>query len=662
MRTVALQTAIAAWLVIGSRILTGVRPDLAGVVDDASLVALYVSLQTGVARLSRPWPRRVLAVGGTLLLSLAVFTNQVFFSFFHSYISTASLQLAGIALDASSSIEDLITPTSVGVLLLVPWILQGLALRSPQPPSRDAAWAFLFGGLLLAGAGSGLREGVFVFAQQNPQMSLLRDAGSRAAHALGLVGEEDLGSRQDVLALLNREGYDAYEAGAGPDYPLWQRPAPGTESPVPAPSRPNVVVILMESMRGFEGRGSFRDLPVTPRLDALESRALVVDPFYANGMTTVDGELSLLCSVLPVVNEAPVYIRKPDLDVRCLPEILREHGYGTHWISAYSADYANKRAFLRRHGVTWVHDRDSLDPERAQHPQVGWGMGDVDMFDQALDLIDGFREPFFVEIMTLSNHHPFDHDYDLAFPEGFDSVPGDTHYHNYLRGMYYTDHAVGGFLDAAAQRPWFDHTLFVILGDHAVRTYPEQPGTETLGPVMKTEIYFRDRLLLYAPGLLEPGRLEVIGSQIDVAPTLLDLLDIRTENSFLGVSLLAHLPPERRFALMNIGHVFNIRNGQDYCYSVGYSCFRETFPRCPKGVRPTSAGHTCFALEGDLLDEGSMDRTRILQPIERARTLDRARRVMELNRQLIEQDRFRPREPESPTPPLHAADPRGGSR
>jgi hypothetical protein len=98
--------------------------------------------------------------------------------------------------------------------------------------------------------------------------------------------------------------------------------------------------------------------------------------------------------------------------------------------------------------------------------------------------------------------------------------------------------------------------------------------------------------------------------------------------------------PERRFALMNIGHVFNIRSGNQYCYSVGYSCFESVFPRCPAGVVPSSAGHTCFDLEGDLL-EAREATPRGLDALERARTLDRATRIMELNRRLIDQGRFR---------------------
>ena len=277
-------------------------------------------------------------------------------------------------------------------------------------------------------------------------------------------------------------------------------------------------------------------------------------------------------------------------------------------------------------------------------------MGDVDMFEQALEKMDAFQQPFFAEIMTLSNHHPFDHDYDIDFPESLASVPGDEHYRSYLRGMYYTDHAVGGFIEAARNRPWFENTIFVVLGDHAVRAFPEGPGGDRLGTVVETEIYFRGRLLLFGPAWLEPARAEVVGSQIDVAPTLLDLLGIRTPNAFLGVSLLADLEASRRYALMNIGHVFNIRSGDQYCYSVGYSCFDGVFPHCEEGVRPTSVGHTCFALDGDLLDAGASKGRRILEPPERARTLDRANRIMDLNRRLIDEDRFRP-EAERPRGP-----------
>jgi phosphoglycerol transferase MdoB-like AlkP superfamily enzyme len=478
-------------------------------------------------------------------------------------------------------------------------------------------------------------------------MDLVRDSFARGFRAAFSDAEDQLARLpQEVLSLLNREGYPGYEFAGSAEHPLLQKAPVQPRDPDPNAPR-NVVLILMESMRALEMQGGFRELPVTPALNRLETQSVVFPNFYANGMTTVDAEFSILCSALPVVNEAPVYIRNHQLDIRCLPEILRERGYSTHWISAYKSSYANKRAFLKKHGVSDVHDERSMQRSRARHPKVGWGMGDVDMFEQALEKIGRFREPFFVEIMTLSNHHPFDHDYDMEFPESLANVPGNSHYRSYLRGMHYTDHAVGEFIEAARSQPWFPRTLFVILGDHAVRAYPTSAEGRSLGPVLETEIYFRGRLLLYAPDWLEPAIHEALGSQIDVAPTLLDLLDVPADNSFMGVSLLADLPADRRFALTNIGHVFNMRVGNHYCYSVGYSCFGRVFPRCAKGVAPTSEGHTCFETSGDLLRHpdlpggGEPIPATALDPLQQFRVLDRAERIMRLNRLLIEQDRFR---------------------
>jgi hypothetical protein len=71
------------------------------------------------------------------------------------------------------------------------------------------------------------------------------------------------------------------------------------------------------------------------------------------------------------------------------------------------------------------------------------------------------------------------------------------------------------------------------------------------------------------------------------------------------------------------------------------------FPRCAKGVAPTSKGHTCFEASGDLLRHpdlpggGEPIQATALDPLQQFRVLDRAERIMRLNRLLIEQDRFR---------------------
>jgi len=142
----------------------------------------------------------------------------------------------------------------------------------------------------------------------------------------------------------------------------------------------------------------------------------------------------------------------------------------------------------------------------------------------------------------------------------------------------------------------------VITGDHGIWKFPEN---EEMIPIRKQEHYFRVPLLIYAPGIVKPGLFEDVGSQVDIAPTILDILGIRSENAFVGRSLFLSGGPER-FALMVHDRQWNIRRGAGYCYDVGRECFREHYPRCPKGYVPDKADtHSCFDFSGDLLLDAS---------------------------------------------------------
>jgi len=630
------QLAIGAWLVVASRLLTGTGVSTAGALDDVAFVLLLGALQCALVRRAESAGRQLLGMLPMILAAAYFLGNQAHYAFFKTNLGLAALQIGPMAIDAHTSVAELLGFGNVTALFVVPVASQFVLLRTSRTRMPRAAAPLAFAGLLTAGLAGLFRHEVFIFPDHNPGMNLARESATRLREAT--FGSPRLELERSATQLFNRDGFTGYEFAGTPERLLYQRPI----HPTTVPDSPlNVVLILMESVRGFEMTGDMRELPVTPFLESLEAESLVFPNFYYNGMRTVDAEFSILCSALPLVNAAPVYNSHPRLDIRCLPEILAENGYGTHWISAYRASYGNKARFLMGHGVQRIHDSASFDATRIRHPEVGWGMGDRDMFEQAMEKLDGFQEPFFAEVMTLSNHHPFDHDYGIDFPPGFADVPGNQHYRNYLKGIHYTDRAIGEFIEAARGKEWFRRTLFVIVGDHAVRTYPTRPDGSPLGPVHETELYFRGRLILYAPGWIEPGENDHLGSQIDLAPTLLDLLGIRSENSFLGVSLLSAVPNERRFALTNIGHVWNMRVGNRYCYSVGYSCFEGVFPRCQEGVEPSFAGHTCFESQQDLMDLSDTSDVLLLDAVEREHVLGRARRILEVNRSMVVKDLFR---------------------
>src|SRR5207244_971534 len=84
-------------------------------------------------------------------------------------------------------------------------------------------------------------------------------------------------------------------------------------------------------------------------------------------------------------------------------------------------------------------------------------------------------------------------------------------------------------LKRAGERPWYKDTVFVITADHGAsgRGTSQIPVDKYLIPVF-----------VYAPAHIAAARVDRLMSQIDIAPTLLGLLDFRYYTKFLGRDLL----------------------------------------------------------------------------------------------------------------------------
>ena len=188
------QVGIGAWLVGASRVLTGTAASPSGMLDDASLVAFLAALQCALVRGEgdRTTPSR-LSVLPVVLLALLLFVNQLYFSFFYTNLSLASMRLAGIAFHAASSIVELANVVNVTGLLIVPIAAHLAALRalraglSGRPTSAGVALAC--GGVVLAVLAGTTRHAVFISADHNPAMSLLRQGAASIRN--GLLGSDD---------------------------------------------------------------------------------------------------------------------------------------------------------------------------------------------------------------------------------------------------------------------------------------------------------------------------------------------------------------------------------------------------------------------------------------------------------------------------------------
>lgn len=149
------------------------------------------------------------------------------------------------------------------------------------------------------------------------------------------------------------------------------------------------------------------------------------------------------------------------------------------------------------------------------------------------DFLEARGERIFSVVMTTSNHKPF------TFPGGVPGVPSSGGGRE--AGVRYADYAIGRLIEALQTRPWFSDTLVVVVADHGARVY----GREEI-PVQSYEIPF----LVYSPSHIAPRRVDSVVSQLDVAPTVLGLLNFSDESTFFGRDALRG-EPDRELVPLN---------------------------------------------------------------------------------------------------------------
>jgi phosphoglycerol transferase MdoB-like AlkP superfamily enzyme len=216
-----------------------------------------------------------------------------------------------------------------------------------------------------------------------------------------------------------------------------------------------------------------------------------------------------------------------------LASVFNAKGYASAFLYGGYGYFDNMNAFFGGNGYT-VIDRLAVNPDKIHHETI-WGIADEDLYTEALATFDAYQakgQPFFAHLMTTSNHRPY------TYPAGRIDIPSKTGRDGAVK---YADWALGDFLQRAADHAWFDNTVFVIVADHQASA-----SGKTDLPLAR----YRIPLLIYAPKLIPPARNERLIAQMDIAPTLLGLLNWSYTSKFIGHDV-NRLPPGKEHALIS---------------------------------------------------------------------------------------------------------------
>ena len=526
--------------------------------------------------------------------------SREYFDFYGTYISYAQLTLFH---EFILAIKNFTSPYLIVVILflLVLFILlhKNFIARLPKLPLYATGIlillsSFVVGHIIsihnkryeLKGALTRTTENEYMYQYENPVMYFFRSfpvfsslkkqqadakfkliATALQKHRLVKLPEEYNPKKFKSLIL----NYPHYKKQNYQLTPLLNIPLAGENKEIK--QKKNIIVIVLESFRRFEYAN--KNNKIGKNLTEIAQRSVEFNNTYSTALTTIQSEQAILCSSLDTNSQRPYAVRKKIYYGKCLPKILSENGYSTIWFHGNSKEFYNREMYHPSLGFKELYAKEEFIKNGYDDDlDIGWGVPDPILYKQALDNLVKRKSPFFAEILTISSHQPFNWNFNsFKFPPSLTYTTTDI-YKNYQKALYYADDALGQFWQQFINSPLKDNTIVVITGDHGVPFYPKN---RHLNKAKKMDVLYKVPLFFYYPGRLSE-KISFQTTHLDIAPTLLSLLNISTTNSFVGRPLMGKFKTLQPRPIFQVGiNNYNFKYGNISCISKIKKCANQEF-------------------------------------------------------------------------------------
>ncbi|HUT78182.1 MAG TPA: LTA synthase family protein [Polyangia bacterium] len=320
-------------------------------------------------------------------------------------------------------------------------------------------------------------------------------------------------------------------------------PSPPPASPRATVDSPNVLVVILEATARRATSLDPHGPTNTPTLVRLAREGFEAESMRAVVPHTSKSLVSIFCGRYPAIQQRIVETAD-NYPLRCLPAILADNGWSTAFFQSADGRFEQRPRLAARigfdHFVAWQ------DIEPATPPLGYLAADDLSLVKPLITWIGEQQRPFFAAVLTSATHHPYE------LPAWITERTGATARHDavqrYAALVHGEDVMLAEIVRALDGDERTRDTIVVVFGDHG-EAFGEHGGSQHDN--IYTEEGLRVPFVIRAPGRVNPGVLREPRSLPDLAPTLLELLDVpyRAER-FDGRSLFTPEPPgtRRRFA------------------------------------------------------------------------------------------------------------------
>ncbi len=299
---------------------------------------------------------------------------------------------------------------------------------------------------------------------------------------------------------------------------------------------PDILIVIMESFASdiMPSMGSYKDVAVC--LDSIAQQSILFTRFYANSFRTDRGMVSVL-SGYPAQPTTSImrYPRKTSQLPSIARNLVKYKNYKTTYYYGGDADFCNMRSYLVSQGYQHIISDANFPIEDKLSK---WGVPDHILADRMMKDIkaqQNEKRPMLRILQTSSSHEPFE-------------VPYHRLKDKRLNAFAYTDSVMGAIVREYRKLPRWKNTLIVFVPDH-VGGYKENLNDHDRSR-------YQIPLILAGGAISRPMKVGIIGSQHDIAATLLGQLGVEHREFTFSKNMMSDATP--KFAFFAVNDAFGV--------------------------------------------------------------------------------------------------------
>ena len=299
---------------------------------------------------------------------------------------------------------------------------------------------------------------------------------------------------------------------------------------------PDILIVIMESFASdiMPSMGSYKDVAVC--LDSIAQQSILFTRFYANSFRTDRGMVSIL-SGYPAQPTTSImrYPRKTSQLPSIARNLAKYKNYKTTYYYGGDADFCNMRSYLVSQGYQHIISDANFPIEDKLSK---WGVPDHILAARMMKDIkaqQNEKRPMLRILQTSSSHEPFE-------------VPYHRLKDKRLNAFAYTDSVMGAIVREYRKLPRWKNTLIVFVPDH-VGGYKENLNDHDRSR-------YQIPLILAGGAISRPMKVGIIGSQQDIAATLLGQLGVEHREFTFSKNMMSDATP--KFAFFAVNDAFGV--------------------------------------------------------------------------------------------------------